>query len=182
MNLAIFWKDSISEPERRLVEAMEVAHGLASFRDNPSSVAVNLAGAGSRSYTQAIAAALMTLGGPHAPLLDTWKLLAADDPAAEATEILKRGDKVPGWGSSFAEDKTWEPVAMILRADFPQLAEKIDRVTGELRKAQKLIIPNPSAYTAAVAIALSMPAECLPYLFIASRLAAWSVIFQSTIK
>jgi hypothetical protein len=42
-----------------------------------------------------------------------------------------------------------------------------------LHQSGKHLNPNPSAYTAAVAIVVGLPAPLTPYLFIAARLDSW---------
>jgi|GEM_PF-1772651 len=176
-----FWRDTaLDHKEMALFCAVQDAHYQSTFRDNLSTTAVKLAAYGSGDYTKALAAALSTLGGVHAPLVQTHQFLSCDDPPMAARHALDNGVRIPGWGSSFskgAPDPLWEKVAALLKEHWLPMYEKIDMVTAVLRMAGKDIHPNPSAYTAATAIILGMRADLAPYLFVAGRLQGWSEVF-----
>ncbi len=173
----MFWKtDQASPAEITLYRALFKAHALSAQRENASSYAVLNAYSGSGDYAQAIAAALMTLGGNHAPLAETHDFLSWQYPE----RFL--GGVIPGWGNSFVkgeEDEIWDEVKAILVENWPIIAHKLQAVTDALHARGKIIFPNPSAYTAACALALGCPREVLPFLFIASRLPAWSTIVMN---
>lgn len=176
-----FWRDTELAPhEKALLRAVLDAHYHSTFRDNLSTVAVKLSACGSGDYTKALAAALSTLGGVHAPLVQTHQFLSCEDPPMAARRLLDAGLKVPGWGSSFVKgekDEKWLPVEKLLAEHWWPLYEKIDMVTAVLRMSGKDLHPNPSAYTAATAIILGMKADLAPYLFVAGRLQGWSEVF-----
>lgn len=170
---------------RALVNALDAAHDASARRQNMSSVAVVNAAKGSGSYTCSIAAAMMTLGGTHGPLEATQRFLESNLAADHSDEILRSGRRVPGWGNGFikgAEDPAWLPVREALRDLRPDLVEKIDAVTARLHACGKDIYPNPSAYTAACAIALGIPSRVCAFLFVSARLRAWTDLFLDATK
>jgi citrate synthase len=170
-------KEPLSEPEKTLLGAVLLAHHKSSFRNNASSVAVVNAAAASRDLAKSIVAGLMTLGGRHAPIEQTYNLLAVRDPAAIVTDIVSSGGKVPGWGGTFQKDQPdpiWAEVSKLLEELYPSLAARLDAITEALHAEGKKIYPNPSAYTAAAAIALGLQPELAVYLFIGGRLDAWT--------
>jgi citrate synthase len=175
-----FWREEpFTEPERLLLEALFRAHHRSAFRDNPSSVTAINAAAGSGDLAKAIAAAILTTGGKHAPLCATVEFLSLEDPAAFVPKMLETGRKIPGWGGTFqkdAPDPIWIPVYQLLSTDWPLIASKLDSVIVTLGQHRKYLWPNPSAYTAASAIAIGLPAPLAPCLFIAARLCAWTQI------
>ena len=164
----------MTDTKSELLEAVLRAHAQSALRGNVSHRALQLAAAGSHSYVQAICAALMTLGGTHAPLLQTYDLLADPAPDAAAEILLLEGRRVPGWGNAFvkdAPDPIWTPVEELFP---PDMRLKIERVTLTLHARGKAIYPNPSCFTAAVGLIMDFPREVTPYLFICGRLGAWT--------
>lgn len=166
----------LTEAEEYLVKTLFKAHKKSCFRPNVSSETVLSTAAGSGSLTTAIAAALLTTGYRHAPIYDTVMFLSLEEPAKVVERILKAGNKVPGWGGAFQKtrpDPIWAGVDAALLDYNPSLHAKISAVTAELGNHGKNIYPNPSCYTAAVAIALGMPPALGIYLFIIGRLDGW---------
>jgi citrate synthase len=176
-----FWREEpFTDNERQLLDALFLAHHRSAFRDNPSSVTAINAAAGSGDLGKAIAAAILTTGGKHAPLEATTQYLLSYPDAIEWMDYdLKRGHKIPGWGGTFQKegaDPIWSRVASLLNSNWPLIAKNIADVTLQLRSRGKELYPNPSAYTAAVAIAIGLSAKLAPYLFAAARLSAWTQI------
>lgn len=186
MNIPFWRTEPLSSLEAELADRLFVAHFHSVFRQNPSTVAMQIAAQGSNDYTQSLCAALLTTGGPHAPLLDTAAFLAAPDPVRRAREIVSAGGKVPGWGNGFDRDgidKLWQPVDGWICAHWRNRWDLLHAVTSALHALGKSIWPNPSAYTAMVAAILSFPDRALPYLFVAARLEAWTMVFlQEKVK
>jgi citrate synthase len=179
-----FWRTNpLTDDEAKLLQLTLEAHAASAFRSNASSVALCNAAIASHDFTKALTGALATLGGVHAPLADTYVLLSSSE--FDAPErILLSGRKVPGWGNSFvkgAPDPIWEPVAAHLERINPTLAERLHNVTDMLRAVGKRLYPNPSAYTAAVAITLGIPAHLTPWLFVQGRLLSWSHLFHQAL-
>lgn len=175
-----FWRDTpLSESEVQLLLALRRAHAIAAQRNNASTASLLNAAHGSGDYTKAIAAALMTLGGRHAPIEATMRVLTAAEPEKYVADLLGQGRMVPGWGNSFVKgkpDPDWTEVAHLLARGCPKLLGVIGLVTRTLHEAEpaKKVFPNPSCYTAAVALALDIPGVIAPWLFISSRLEAWT--------
>jgi citrate synthase len=169
-----FWRDEpLSSQEVRLLELLREAHTKSAQRDSLSTMAVKLSMAGSDDFTKALPAALMTLGGAHAPVREIYEFLL------RGLDFLPY--PVPGWHTSFAKadhpgsmDPDWKAVDVHLRMMNHPLMEKVDTVTKRLHSMGKLIFPNPGCYTAAAAITLGIPPNMASYLFIIGRLDAWA--------
>jgi citrate synthase len=178
----LFWRnyEAPRPVEKELWDLVAKAHDRSAHRGNVSSVMVEACAQAAGDYTKAIAGALATLGKKHAPLVQTMALLNAPDPAEEARVLLSNGGTVPGWGNSFHKgvpDPEWREVASFIHKNFPFLSEKIQAVETVLWANGRMIYPNPSTYTAALAIVLGMPDDLAPSLFVTMRLNAWSEIF-----
>jgi citrate synthase len=176
-----WWRtEPLKAEEADLLEALLRAHHQSSFRDNASSAAVANAASGSADVGKAIAAAILTLGGKHAPLEQTVEFLGSlRSPADQVSRLLKFGTKIPGWGGTFQKDEPdpiWQEVDLLLRRLAPELSVKLAKVSAELARHGYNLYPNPSAYTAAAALFLGVPAKLAVYLFIAGRVNAWAQI------
>jgi len=185
--MRVFWQsEPLDEEQKKLLAVCQRAHAATANRQSASSGALVNAANASRNYQQSIAAALMTLGEVHAPVPKAMQLLNACDPAATVKALLHAGYKIPGWGNAFHKgdiDPEWKHVADLLYLYRPSLALPIKRLTELLHDEFKLLIyPNAACYTAAVAIAIGLPAEASLYLVLAGRLSVWSAIFLSTIN
>jgi citrate synthase len=175
-----FWRDSeLDDDECYLLGELWEAHHASCFRDNASSVAVKVAADASGDLSKAFIAGLSTLGANHAPIEKTVWFLQRDAPAVHVADFLKIGKKIPGWGGTYQNDQTdplWKGIDLLIRQYYPNLYFKLESVTETLKAHGRMIQPNPSAYTACVAIALQMPAELAPYLFINMRIGGWAEI------
>jgi len=180
MGIVPFWRaEPLTESEQQLLDALFRAHHESTFRNNPSTVTVTNAAAGGGCLAKAIAAGILCIGAKHAPLEKTVEFLDQPFPAIEMPLILGRNERVPGWGGTFQReeiDPIWVEVDDLLRKFRPELARRLDSVTAEFAALGKQLYPNPSAYTACVAITIGLPASLAPYLFIAGRLSAWTQI------
>ena len=161
-----FWRDEpLTEKEDKLLSLVLSAHDKSTERNNASTIAAVNSFMGSGSYINGIASALLTLGGLHAPLIETYEFLR--------NPIVK--GRVPGWGNSFHKhvpDPLWVEVDRHIKGW--NIGLDIERVTEELHKMGKNIYPNPSCYTAATAIILGIPEEFIAWLFIEGRLSGWT--------
>ena len=174
--------ESLTQEQQELLGATLQAHYACTFRDNPSTLAFQLAFEGSSSFSQAVSAALCSFGGGHAPLLQTYELLASESPNFQAMAMLDRGEKVPGWGTSFKNDDSWNRVQSIISRDFPQWSEVLSSVTKVLNDNGKPIQPNPSAYTVVTALVIGLPKEMVSWIIIQGRLGAWLTLGNQVIK
>lgn len=184
--MTAFWRDyELIDEEQRLLDSLYEAHFQSCFRENASSVAVAVTANASEDLPKAIVAAIMTMGGKHAPLEDTVRFLSLVSPADHAAVLLKRGEKIPGWGGTFQDgaiDPIWVQVEHLLKQFVPMMYFKLQSVTAVLKGHGKLLAPNPSAYTASVAISLGMPPKLAPYLFINGRLNGWAELAYRQFK
>ena len=164
-----------------LYEAVLDAHACSALRGNISHQALSLAALGSGQYFQSIVAALMTLGGLHAPLAQTYAFLSTPSPADHAEMFLANGLRVPGWGNAFVkgrEDPLWDRCREQIMEQDPGLGQKIEMVTSVLHAHGKRLYPNPSCYTAAAGMILGYDAASVGYLFLQGRLRMWTEEFQ----
>ncbi len=124
-----FWRDEpLTKDEGELLREMYAAHHASSFRANPASVAAQIAASASGSYVQALIAALSTIGGAHAPLIQTVEFLLNPDAAEIARERLALKQQVVGWGSSFAKgmkDPIWLKVDAMIAKINPDLVTTV---------------------------------------------------------
>jgi citrate synthase len=179
-----FWRDtSFSGSEFTLVDELEIAHRRSAMRSNASTVALKNAAGGSGCLEMALAAALLTLGGRHAPIPKIYRLL--DQPVSKLLETVEERlcnkEKIEGWGNSFFKfqpDPDWVKVHQAIVENFPEMAQKLNGVTELLDAYKKKIHPNAGAYTAATAIILGIPAEISSYLLISARLPVWADLAQ----
>lgn len=163
-----------------ILEALLEAHHASALRGNCSHHAVVLASVGSGDYFKAIAAGLLTLGGLHAPLVQTYEFLERFTDDEDVVLMLSQRRRIPGWGNGFVKDGAdplWAVVDERLHLESPLWMTKIDRITGILHEYGKNIYPNPSCYTAATALHLDIPSYAVGELLIRGRLKAWTEAF-----
>lgn len=183
----VFWRSKpLAAPQAKLLTAILAAHEQCAMRDNISTVTVRNAAIGSGLFTNAVAAALLTTGATHAPLLATYHFLATFNPddLSDFARHVEGGGKVPGWGSDFAKDGPDEQLAAVdalLAEHYPDIHARIARVTDELHARSKAVWPNLACYTAASAMALDLPAPLTPWLLIQGRLATWAREYFNTL-
>lgn len=174
-----FWPTTFEwlPQHEQLLQALFAAHAEAARRESVSTMTLQAAFFGSGSYTQALCAALCTLGGPHAPLRQAYELLTSEEPVMAAADLLMRGERVPGWGNSFVkgeDDPLFDPIWDLMNHHAHKEFETMVDITRLLHREKKMIYPNPACYTAAVALALEIPVEIVPWLFVAGRLETWT--------
>jgi len=90
--------------------------------------------------------------------------------------MLKKGLKVPGWGSSFYKGEV-DPAFLELHEYLKSFCENFsvaDAVSEHISKFKgKPIVMNPSFYTVMVGIILELPPHAIQNLLIQPRIAAW---------
>lgn len=186
--MKVFWRDKpLTQVDIDLVNLVTEAHNKSTFRENPSTIAVQCAAQGSGRLVNSVIAALSTLGTTHGPIEGSYQVIADDQiPAVIVVQgFLQSNNKIPGWGSSFSKtelDPFWQPVNDHLRENYQPIYQRILEVTEALLNAGKPLLPNPSAFTAGAAIALHMPRRLSPYLMITARLPAWAQVFLNETK
>lgn len=183
----VFWKPKpLAAPQAKALTLILQAHDGCAMRDNISTVTLRNTAIGNGTYTNAVAAALLTVGATHAPLLAAYQFIATFNPddMGEFAAHVEMGGKVPGWGSDFAKDgpdPVLTPIAECIGEHFTEIHTRITRVTDELHARSKMVYPNLAAYTAAAGMAIELPPPLLPWIFIQGRLASWSRDFYNTV-
>jgi citrate synthase len=183
-----FWRtEPLNPAELELLDALSEAHNKSTFRQCPSTIALQCAAQGSGSLYQSLAAALVAFGGRHGPVEQTYELLeSAYACETLVNDLLAKGEKIPGWGSSFVQsgqgDPHWHQVDQVLIHYFEPFRWRMTKFTDALHTRGRMILPNPSAYTALTAIIVGMPKRLSPYLLIMGRLSAWAEIFLNETK
>lgn len=160
-----------------LLDALYAAHDAVALRGNLSHQSLALSAIGSGDYFKSISAALLTLGGVHAPLWPTFQLVSSPAAVEHVTRLVSMGRKVPGWGNSFVKggpDPAWQGCATLLDQENPALSARIAAITRTLHGLGKPVYPNPSCYTAAVAIHYGFDIDAVGELLIRGRLSAWT--------
>ena len=175
ISITPFWRDTEFTPEEHwLIKSLGEAHKKSADRANISSVTVANAAVGSRDYGKSVAAAILTLGDLHGPIEQCYDLLANN----AYLPVPEENGLVPGWGNSFIKgepDPIWETVDERLKKS--TYGNRIREITKTLHTMGKKIYPNPACYTAATALTIGMPKRIASYLFLASRLEHWTMIF-----
>lgn len=175
----VFWKiKPLAAQQAKALTLILQAHEQCAMRDNISTVTVRNAAIGNGTLTNSVAAALLTTGATHAPLIPAYGFLATFNPddMGEFAQHVETGGLVPGWGSDFAKDgpdAALKHIADHLAEHFPQISARIQRVTDELHARSKMVWPNLACYSAAAAMAIELPPALLPWLLIQGRLAQW---------
>lgn len=153
---------------------LQTAHQEATRRDNVSSVTFINAFAGSGSYTQAVAAAILTTGEVHAPVVQICDVLLGGTEFVNDVYLMDKR-RVPGWGNNFVKgpDPSLVEIFNAVGSERPDILQTIEQVTKMLHNAGKMVYPNIGNATAAVALTIGMPSVLSPHLFILCRLPAW---------
>lgn len=160
-----------------LLEVMNDAHYTSALNNsNVSSAAIIQMAAVGKAFPEAVAAAILTLGGVHGPATQARSVIYYTDIADIANDI-EDGEIIPGFGNSFYKDSidpAWSQFDMRLRAECPDASYQIDRVSDFVSKGKgKKIYPNAAAYTATVAELQGAAFGTEISLFITARMPAW---------
>jgi citrate synthase len=164
-------------PERIVLEELLTAHRHAA-QDNPnasSQVAAFVLEAGC-TFSQAVAAAVSTLGGLHAPLRAARDVYRYGEPA-EITARASAGEKIPGFGNSFHRDRVdpaFANVGAVLELHFPAAVARIEELQAAVWAAGKKVWPNAALFTAAVCEICRVPDGREEALFLMARIPAWA--------
>ena len=150
-------------------------HQELALRPNASTQTVQGMAQLGKSFMDSVAVGVQTLGGFHAPIVQTAKLWLMSYPDFKA-DIIRRidaGEKVPGFGSSFIKDG---PDPVFDKLDVPEaymyrLEERRALVSKYLGVD---LWPNAAAYTAIYADMLCIKPELAPKLVLQGRMDAWA--------
>ena len=170
---------------KEILEELERVHDLLAYRDNASSVTIQGCASLGKDFPSSVAAALMTIGGAHAPLKQTALLLCYDKPIVMVDDMLKWGHKVPGWGSSFIKegpDLTFSKLDLFILEHDEEMYWKINRITKHLHKEGLNLWPNAACYTIASLLAAGENVKYADKYFIQYRLRAWHHLYALNYK
>lgn len=144
--------ENLSPEQNRLLEAVAKAHQQAATTNkNVSSVTFMNVMMGSGRIENAMAAAILSIGSMHAPILEARGLYRMGQKEVVKMQLM-RGHKIAGFGNSFFKtniDPAWSDVWSIIRISFPKAAERIDELTGWMIELGKPLYPNAALFTAA---------------------------------
>ena len=174
-----------------LLQDLKFLHAQLATRDCASTTLIKSMAHLGKPFEESVAAAMLTLGGLHAPITQTqrlWKTSPSQwhsylDTWAE--DMLPHGPfrhKIPGWGSAWYKA---EPDPLL--QDFESLlpAEVVDRLAERTTDVQlctgKVIFPNAASYTAIVADMLGFTPETAPVLVVMGRALAWAHIYEAAL-
>jgi hypothetical protein len=179
-----FWRPhKLQEGERILLNHLFDAHNSAVFRHNISSEVLKAAFYGNNGdFTKAAAAALCSLGGVHAPIVQAYELLEADWPK-QAWPQWDGKSKIPGWGSSFTKGKPdpyVDNVLIYIGTGWEWMLRRINNVTENLHLRGKHVFPNMACATAATGVILGLPKELTPALLLHGRALAWAELLYAS--
>ena len=164
-------------------QALANMHRSLAGRENASSMMVASMAQLGRPLFESIAAALLTLGGAHAPISQTRRLLDVDNRFREIDSIIENDGKVPGFGSAFYSGEPDPEVDVVLRTLRPSTHSLITRMENHIEQLWgKRLYPNAAMATAAVAMDRGLNAIDAPRLIIEGRLPAWVHIHSSNFK
>ena len=175
----------VSEGEslETLLDTLSWCHQQSTLvNNNASGGALQNAAFCEATFEHSVAAALLTLGSKHGPVLAARDALyvTSDD---ELIDGLENGETVSGFGNSFYKksiDPAFVQLDHLLREGYPKHHGHLDRVAKLIFKVKgKSLYPNPAAYTAICAEIVGLMRGTETLLFIACRLPAWSRLFVS---
>jgi citrate synthase len=161
-----------------LVKELMTAHvNSALDNDNLSSSFVKQMAAVGKSYTEAVASAVLSLGGTHGPTAQARQVLFNADNET-IVQAIEEGVIIPGFGNAFYKDDidpAWREFRSVLETEFPEVAARIEEVADILSSAKdKKLFPNPAVYTAATAHLMGMLPGTEIGLGVIARIPAWA--------
>lgn len=170
----------------RLINVLMSAHLKAAMNnDNLSSSMVKQVASAGKTFTEAVAAALMTLGQYHAPVTQAREVLFNVNDE-DIVELLREGKKIPGYGNSFYHDKidpAWDELDTILLKEHEAIYNRINHVSDLICQEKGVrLFPNAAAYTAAVAHLMGVDWHVELGLVMLGRLPAWMQQYREYMK
>jgi len=176
MKIPIEYIPNLNGEQKRLLDALCWAHQeAAKVNRNVSTVTMMNAMMGSGRIENGIAAAILTLGHIHAPILAARGLY--ENGEKEVVQLMiRRGQKIAGFGNSFYKtsiDPAFNDVMNILNVSFPKAIARINELSGWMIEAGKPLYPNAALITAAVCSECKIRGGTESSLFILWRLPVW---------
>ena len=156
---------------------LKAQHQAALNNDNVSSAIIKQMAVVKEPFEKAIAAALLSLGGPvHGPTKDArYVLFTATD--EEVRDRLKRGERLPGFGNQFYDtvDPAFAAFFTYIENNHREIWLRVAHVTSLIVEDRgKFLFPNAALATAITAQLLNIPEGTEIKLLIAGRLNAWA--------
>jgi citrate synthase len=169
-----------------LIAELRLAHvNSALNNDNLSSNLVKQMAIVGKSFTEALATAILSLGDVHGPTYQARRMLFYTD-RKSLIRAINDGVIIPGFGNAFYKDNidpAWIDFRKILEAEYPENAKQIDEIAELLSKLKgKDLYPNPAAYTAATAHIMDMLPGTEIGLAIAARMGVWAKQWHENTK
>ena len=154
-------------------------HGCA-LRQNASSQTISAMAQLGKPFEDAVAAALLTLGGSHGPVRDAQYAYTAWTDNEINSFVY---DIIPGFGSAWFKDKQ-DPAIQEFMETLPILMQKdIKHYTEDVQEYyMENIFPNAALATACANIQLRRPASLGISLVIQGRILAWEDIYEKNYK
>lgn len=146
-------------------------------RENASNVAAVHSAIASFSMTAALASAVLSTGGLHAPVLQARVLLFRQPVPRELPE-----GRIPGFGNSFFRDRidpSWDKVVGILSKSYLAIWNMIQNWSDLLKASGRILFPNAAAFTAAVAELVHWPVGQELIMVIQPRITVWAALAAS---
>lgn len=176
MKIPIDYIPNLNGEQKRLLDALCWAHQEAAKANrNVSTITMMNAMMGSGRIENGIAAAVLTLGHIHAPILAARGLY--ENGQKEVVQLMiRRGQRIAGFGNSFYKtsiDPAFNDVMAILQVSFPKVMARINELSGWLIEAGKPLYPNAALLTAAICSELGIRGGTETSLFILWRLPVW---------
>lgn len=173
------------ELKHRLIKA----HQQACHRENASTQVLKAAyGSNGRDVVRSIQAALGMIGGLHAPVIETHKMihdLIEVNIKKRYPNLCSRkiGNKIPGFGSSFVKGKP-DPMLDSLHWFLKEQSQAYTFIVNaiqEIIKEQKknILFPNLAFYTAWVGYELNYESAETELLIVEARVPEWVKILKS---
>ena len=156
-------------------------HHECAMRDNASSTLVASMGKLGKSFGDAVAAALLTTGGIHAPVEEAQQEFAIFRLSGKLSEDL---DKVPGFGSAWYKNQPDAVIEAFFNTlpdtcdEGAELVATVEEYTDAVQRMyEKFIYPNAGLATAVANVALKRHPSMGMGLVIQGRICAWEEIY-----
>ena len=170
--------------EEKIIEM----HHKCAYRDNASTSIVKAMAQLAKPFNDAVAAALLSLGGKHAPVKEAQICFSNWRMARDTEEKVNLPPVVPGFGSAWFKKQRDPDVEEFFNAvfnhkDYQYIADDVDVYTNLVREETgKDIYPNAGLATSVANIALKRPPELGISLVIGGRLSAWEEIYYRNLS
>ena len=161
-------------------------HHECAMRNNASSEVIKAMAQLGKEFGDAVAAALLTTGGIHAPVKEAQEEFSIFRNNDRLSEDI---DKVPGFGSAWYKNQP-DPVIEDFFNTLPdtcdegaELVATVEEYTDAVQRMyERFIYPNAGLATAVANIALKRPSNMAMGLVIQGRISAWEELYIANYK